>query len=165
MKLSITLILFLIIMIAFSLMSCEKKEQEREVTEKEVPKAVLQVFIQTYPGATVEEYAEEIEDGQKFYEISFEFEGRKIDAIYKPDGTVNAIEEIIATEQLPDVIHQAVSKEFPQFSIQLAEKIEKEGKMFFEVIVLNIEKNKSYEILLSDKGIVIEKDLKIKDKD
>ncbi|MEK0371238.1 MAG: hypothetical protein QQN55_08815, partial [Nitrosopumilus sp.] len=74
MKLSKTLILFLIVTIAFSLMSCEEKEKERKVTEKEVPKAVLQVFKQTYPQATVKEYAEEIEDGQKFYEISFEFE-------------------------------------------------------------------------------------------
>ena len=165
MNLSKTLILFLIVTIASSLMSCEEKEKERKVTEKEVPKAVLQVFNQTYPRATVKEYAEEIEDGQKFYEISFEFEGRRIDAIYKPDGKLNAIEEIIATEQLPDVIHQAISKEFPQFSIQLAEKIEKEGKIFFEVVVLNTEINKSYEILLSDEGIVIEKEMKIKNKD
>ena len=81
--LSIIMIAFILLFIAF----CED-EKEKEVTEKEVPQAVLRAFTTSYPGATVKEYTEEIEEGQKFYEISCEFEGRKIDAIYKPDGKV-----------------------------------------------------------------------------
>ena len=153
------LTLFIMVMIVFSLFSCKEEEQEREVTEKEVPKAVLQVFNQTYPNATVKEYAEEIEKGQKFYEVSFEFEGRKIDAIYTPDGKVDAIEEIITVEQLPEVIHRAISKEFPLFTIKVAEKIEKEGKNLFEVKLSNKENNKIYEVLFSDAGVVIEEEL------
>lgn len=83
MKTLTSLTLFLIILFAFSLISCEEKEQEREVIKMEVPTEVLQAFTDAYPGATVIEYAEETEGGQKFYEVSCEFEGRKIDAIYK----------------------------------------------------------------------------------
>lgn len=149
--------LFLIILVAFSLVSCED-EQERPVTEKEVPQAVLQTFTNTYPGATVKEYAEETEDGQIFYEVSCEFEGRKIDAIYNPDGTVFAIEEVIPADELPDIIHQAIVKEFQQFSIELAEKIEKEGKQFFEVKLLNTQNQKKYELLISETGKLVEKE-------
>ena len=149
--------LFLIILIAFSLVSCED-EEERPVTEKEVPGAVLQAFNNAYPGATIKEYAEEKEDGQTFYEVSCEFEGRKIDAIYNPDGTVFAIEEVIPADELPDVIHQAIAKEFQQFSIQLAEKIEKEGKQFFEVKLLNTKNQKKYELLFAEHGKLVEKE-------
>jgi hypothetical protein len=160
MKLINTFKFFVIVALAFSLVSCEKEEQERSVTAKEVPQAVLLAFNQAYPGATVKEYAEETEDGQKFYEISCEFQGRKIDASYKPDGTVAAIEEVIAVEQLPDVVNQAIAKEFQQFSIILAEKVEKEGKTFFEVKLLDTKDQKKYELQFSDTGKLIEKEVK-----
>ena len=149
--------LFLIILFAFSLISCEG-EEERQVTEKEVPGAVLQAFNNAYPGATVKEYAEEKEDGQTFYEVSCEFEGRKIDAVYNPDGIVFAIEEVIRVEELPDIIHQAIAKEFQQFSIEMAKKIEKEGKLLFEVKLLNTQNQKKYELLFSDDGKLVEKE-------
>jgi len=149
--------LFLIILIAFSLISCEG-EEERQVTEKEVPGAVLEAFNNAYPGATIKEYAEEKEGGQTFYEVSCEFEGRKIDAVYNPDGTVFAIEEVISAEELPEIIHQAIAKEFQQFSINLAEKIEKEGKQFFEVKLLNTKNQKKYELLFAADGKLVEKE-------
>jgi len=158
MKLINTFKLIVIAILAFSLVSCEEEEQEREITAKEVPQAVLQVFNQAYPGAAIKEYAEEKEDGQTLYEISCVFEGRRIDAIYKPDGTVAAIEEVIAAEQLPNNIHQAIAREFQQFSIQLAEKLQKEGKQFFEVKLLNTKDQKKYELLFSDTGKLIEKE-------
>jgi len=157
MKMMNLLKLIFIVLIAFSLLSCED-EQEREVTENEVPQAVLQAFNNAYPGATIKEYAEEKEDGKKFYEISCEFEGRKIDAIYNPDGTVAAIEEVISAEELPEIIMQAIAKEIPQFSIELAEKIAKEGKQQFEVKLLNTKNQKKYELLFSDTGELIEKE-------
>jgi hypothetical protein len=160
MKLINSIKILVIVVLVISLVSCEKEEQEREVTAKEVPQAVLQAFNEAYPGATIKEYGEETGDGQKFYEISCEFEGRKIDASYKPDGTVAAIEEVIAVEQLPDIIHQAIAKEFQQFSIKLAEKTEKEGKTFFEVKLLNTKDQKKYELQFSDTGKLIEKEVK-----
>jgi hypothetical protein len=159
MKLMNTFKIMIVVILGFSIIACEK-EEERTVTAGEVPQNVLKAFNETYPGATIKEYAEETEDGQKFYEISCEFEGRKIDASYKPDGTVAAIEEVIAVEQLPENIHQAIAKEFQQFSIQLAEKIEKEGKQFFEVKLLDTKDQKKYELKFSDTGKLVEKEVK-----
>ena len=149
--------LFFIMLIVFALISCGK-EQERTVTEKEVPQAVLQAFNNAYAGATIKEYAEEKEDGRTIYEVSCEFENRKIDAVYNPDGTVSAIEEVIPPDALPDVIHQAIAKEFQQFSIELAEEIEEEGKQFFEVKLLNTKDQKKYELLFAGDGKLVEKE-------
>jgi hypothetical protein len=151
---------FVIGLLALSLASCGKKDQEKTVTEKEIPGAVMQSFTNAFPGAVIKEYAEEVENGQKFYEISCEFKNRKIDAIYKPDGTVSAIEGVIPAEDLPDVVQQAISKQFPQFSLKLAEKIEKEGKTFFEVKLFSAKEEKKLEVVFSDIGKIAEKAVK-----
>ncbi len=169
--------LFLFVTITFSVISCKEEkeeqgeqeeaaeakqqaqqpaEQEREVTEDEMPAAVLAAYNQAYPGATVRGYSEEIEEGQTFHEVSFEFEGRKFDVVYHPDGKVKVAEIVIAHDQLPAAAHQAISKEFPRSSIQLAEELDKEGKKFYEAQVLNMENNKSYEMVFSESGILIE---------
>jgi len=165
-------------MLAFSLISCKKEmreqgeqaaptaaqqpeqkvlEQEREVTESEMPAAVLQAFRSAYPGATVRGYSEEIEAGQTFHEVSFEFEGKKLDVVYHPDGKVKVAETVIAHEQLPDAARQAIAKKFPQPSIELAERLEKDGKVFFEARVLNDEKR--FEMVFSESGALIESKL------
>ena len=161
----LNVIKFLLILFTFfCLTSCEKKDQEQVVTAKEVPQEVLQAFNQAYPGAAIKEYAEETEFGLKFYEISCEFEGRIFDVIYKPDGTVNAVEEVIPNEALPEIIHKAITKEFNQFSISLVEKIEKEGQIFYEVQLINIQDQKKYELQYSDLGELLEKEVKNKEK-
>jgi hypothetical protein len=93
---------------------------------------------------------------QRSYPTCFFY--RKIDAVYNPDGSVFAIEEVIPAGDLPDIIHQAIAKEFQQFSIELAEKIEKEGQQFFEVKLLNTKNQKKYELLFSDDGKLVEKE-------
>lgn len=169
--------LFLFLVIAFSLISCKEEkeeqgeqeeaaevkqqaqqpaEQEREVTKEEMPQAVLQAFNQAYPGATVRGYSEEIEEGQTFHEVSFIFEDKKFDVVYHPDGKVKVTEMVIAHEQLPEAARQAISKEFPRSSIELAEKLEKDGKIFFEARVLNMENNKRHEMVFSESGTLIE---------
>lgn len=172
--------LFFLIAIAFSLISCKKemreqgeqaaspavqqpeqqvKEQEREVAENEMPAAVLQAFKSAYPGATVRGYSEEIEEGETFHEVSFEFEGKKLDVVYYPDGKVKVAETVIAHDQLPDAARQAIAKEFPQSAIELAERLEKDGKIFFEARVLNKQDEKRFEMVFSESGALIESKL------
>jgi hypothetical protein len=142
------------------------EEQEKTVTENDVPQAVHKAFNSSYPGATINEYSEEIEGGQTTYEISCIFEGRKIDAVYNPDGSVSGIEEVIAVESLPDVVYQAISKEVSDFSIKLAEKIDKDNEILYEVKILNMQDQKTYELQFSDTGKLIGKEVKMsKEKD
>jgi len=150
-------LLIFIVLSAITVVSCEKEEQERDIEASEVPQTVLQAFNQAYAGAVVKGYAEEMENGQKYYEVSCIFEGRKIDALYRPDGTVEAIEEVIPAEQLPAAVKRGIAAESADFSVNLAEKIEKEGKVLYEVKVINTRDQKRYELLFSDMGKLVEK--------
>ena len=151
--------LMIVVLVLLSQISCEKPEQEKTITKNQVPQAVLDAFNRAYDSAIVKEYAEESKNGQKLYEVSCEFEGRKIDAIYNADGTVNAIEEVITVDQLPNTIHQAVAKEFPQFSLKLVEKIVEKGKTNYEVKLFDIKDQKNYELLFTDSGKLINKEV------
>ena len=157
----ISFLLLIILIFALALFSCDKKEQENTVTEKEIPPAVLQAFNNSYPGAIIKEYAEETEDGKVFFEISGEFEGRTIDAVYNPDGSVSAIEEVIPTEALPEVIQQGLTREIQRFTIKLCEKLQQEGKTLYEIRLVNDQDQKEYELQFSEDGTLVAKQVKI----
>ena len=148
---------FFIIGTVLSFSSCEK-EYENEITEKEVPQAVLKAFTENYPGASVREYSEEFEDGKKHYEISFEFQGQKIDILYNDEGEVVELEETISAEDMPGQIQEAISREIPQYSLILIESVKKEGKFFYEAKVLNLKDRKKYELFFSESGKLLEKE-------
>lgn len=40
---------------------------EKELTETQVPAAILKAFTQAYPKAMLREYSEDMDDGQKVY--------------------------------------------------------------------------------------------------
>ena len=161
MKAITSFVLLIVFIVAFALSSCEKGEQEKLVTEKEIPQAVFQAFNNSYPGAIIKEYAKETEEGNEFFEISGEFEGRIINAVYNPDGSVLAIEEVIPTESLPEIVQQGLAREIQQFSIKLVEKVEKEGKTLYEIRLLNDEDQKEYELQFSEDGVLVAKELKM----
>jgi hypothetical protein len=148
----------LVALLLFITSGCSEKERERMVTETEVPQAILQAFVNTYPEAKVKEYAEENEEGQAFYEVSFEFEGRAIDVTYTLDGTVYAIEEVIRKEELPSGISEALVEEFGEVEIALVEKVDKEGQRSYEIKFLAVKTNTKYEVKYDEIGKVIEKE-------
>ena len=161
-----TTYLFIIFcLLSLAILSCtsEMKDQEKKVTEDEVPQAVLKTFNTDFPGAIIKEYAEETENGQSYYEISCVFEGRKIDALYNPDGSVSAIEEVIPAETLPAAVQEAISREVPRYSLKLAEKIDKDGETSYEVKVLNMQDQKTYELKFSGSGKLIDREVKKSD--
>ena len=140
--------------------SCHQEDQERIIKQNEIPQVVLQAFSDSYPGATVKEYAEETEDGQKIFEISCDFEGRAIDASYKGDGALMAVEEVIPAQQLPEIVHQAIFKEIPQFSIERVEKIQEAENTFYEIKLLSAKDQQKYELKFSEDGVLVEKKMK-----
>lgn len=148
--------MFLLVLL-LSFASCTK-EHEKEVTEKEVPQVILKAFTTSYPDATIREYSEEVEDGKTYYEISFEFQGAEIDILYNIEGEVVELEETITAEEMPDQIQEAIADEIPQFSLIRIERVEKEGKLFYEAKVLNTQNNKKYELFFSESGKLMEKE-------
>lgn len=154
---SIFVFMFLLVML-FSFAACQK-EYEREITEKEVPQAILRAFTTSYPDATIREYSEEVAEGKTYYEISFEFQGTEIDILYNIEGEVIELEETIDAEEMPDQIREAIAREIPQFSLIRIERVKEEEKVFYEAKVLNKEDNKNYELFFSESGELLEKEL------
>jgi len=142
------------VLCAFAVMAAE--EQEKQVTESQVPPAVLKAFTESYPDAVVKEYAEEKEDANTFYEISCEFEGRHIDVLYHMDGSVAEIEETISQDALPAAVKAAITKKFKNATVDVAEKKLEDGKTFYEVKLTT--GDDKYEVLYTETGKLVEKE-------
>ena len=154
---SLKLLFFVIAFVAFVLNACFESS-EKALTETQVPSAILKAFNQAYPKAILREYKEEIEDGQKFYEISFRKEGHKIDVLYSQDGVVIEISESISLEELPLAIQNELNKSFSKYEIEESEKISKDTDIFYEVELM-VESDgefQKYEIVFSEDGRVVE---------
>jgi hypothetical protein len=148
----------IILILAFLMWFTPCAAQEATVTEKEVPGAVLTAFRNMFPGAKVQEYGREEEDGRVLYEVSFTFKEKKYDVTYTPEGAVDAIEKMISVEALPAAVREAVKKKLPDCIIQTAEEITKGDKTFYEVkaVCVSGDKEKNHELKFSKDGKPIE---------
>jgi uncharacterized membrane protein YkoI len=142
----------------FSFIACEE-ESEKKITEKEVPQAVLNAFTAQYPDATVNEYSEEIDDGKTYYEISFQSGDQKIDISYDPEGKMVVLEESIPADEMPIQIKKAITAKIPQYSLILFEKVQEKGRVLYEAKVLNTQNNKKYELLFTESGKLLGKEV------
>ena len=111
--------------------------QDKKITKKDVPAAVLKAFATAYSKAKVNNYATEVEKGVTFYELET-VEGKiKRDLLYKADGTLAELEEILTPPMVPDDIAKAIKTEFPKGKVVSGEKTTKDGVSTFEIIVVN----------------------------
>ena len=145
------------IVFCFLHVSCSD-EDEKLIAEKEVPEAVIEAFVKSYPSGVVREYAEETKDGRRVYEVSFEMSGRKIDVMYDANGSTVEVEEEIAAEALPGIVQSSIKAEFPRFSIKKAESLERQGQRYYEARIMDMDDNREYELVFSGEGKLIEKE-------
>ena len=132
---------------------------ERNVTEREVPPAVLQAFKAAYPNAEVRGYAEEAEGGQKLYEISFTHKGKRIDIAYASDGKLLELEETIDLADLPQAAHDEIKNTFKDATIKRVERIVKGERTGYEA-KLDVPENgavKRYELVFDQDGKLLKK--------
>ncbi|QJD30709.1 PepSY domain-containing protein [Methylococcus geothermalis] len=61
---------------------------DKNLTEQQVPKPVLDTFKAVYPNATDIEYEEKVKHGQTVYEIEFKDKGVEREIVYSADGKV-----------------------------------------------------------------------------
>src|SRR2546423_15574910 len=101
MKLTYPFVRAAVIAAAVSLLSFSASAQERKITAKQVPAAVIAAFKASYPNATIRGYAQEKENGKVFYEIESREGTTQRDVLYNSDGTVAELEEAVAFTDLP----------------------------------------------------------------
>jgi hypothetical protein len=128
---------FALIAGAVSLLSISAAAQEKKITAKQVPAAVISAFKSSYPNATIRGYAREKEDGKVFYEIESLEGTMHRDVLYNADGTVAEVEESIAVTDLPAGAQQAIKQKYPRGVIILAEKTTVGDTVGYEVSLRN----------------------------
>ncbi|SRR5216683_1301309 len=123
-----------LIAMAVSLLAVAAVAQEKKITGKDVPAAVISAFKTAYPNATIRGYAREKENGKVFYEIESREGTTTRDVLYNPDGTVAEIEESIAVTDLPAEVQQAMKEKFPKAAITKAERTTAGDKVSYEIV-------------------------------
>jgi hypothetical protein len=85
-------------------------EQERKVTEAEVPKAALEALKRLADTARITEFEEEIEHGHTFYEGSWSGPNGNVDALVTASGDLVEIEETIPADKVPSLVRAETEK-------------------------------------------------------
>jgi uncharacterized membrane protein YkoI len=86
-------------------------EAEREVTLAQVPPAAAAALKKLAKGAKITEFAEEIENGRKFYEGSWKTpSGQNVDVLVTAAGDLVEIEETVSANQAPAAVLAAARK-------------------------------------------------------
>jgi ABC-type glycerol-3-phosphate transport system substrate-binding protein len=109
----------LIVVLAFCIGA---SAQEKKITKKDVPQAVISAFEKAYPKAKVKGYSTETEEGKTYFEVESTVGKMTLDISYLADGTAAEIEEGVAARELPDAVKVAVKTDYPKGKITKAEK-------------------------------------------
>jgi uncharacterized membrane protein YkoI len=149
---------FTLAALAVSMLSISAFAQEKKVTARQVPAAVIAAFKTAYPNATIRGYAREKENGKVYYEIESREGTMTRDVLYNPDGTVAEVEESIAASDLPADAQEAIHKQYPGAVISKAERTTAGDKVSYEVIAKQGKKRISMEF--DSDGKVLKKTVK-----
>jgi hypothetical protein len=129
--------------------------QEKKISKKDVPPAVLAAFEKAYPHAKIRGTSTEVENGKTYFEIESVDGIQARDILYLADGTLTEIEEVVSPGTLPAPVKTAVVKEFARAKIAKAEKTTKGTEVSYEVHVSLGSKTGS--IVVDPSGKVLEK--------
>ena len=110
---------------------------DKKITKKDVPAVVLKAFEDSYPKAKVNAYLIEMEKGEKCYELETIDGSLKRDLLYRADGSVAEVEEILTPKTVPESIAKAILMDMPKAKIIRGEKNTRDTTVFFEVLVFD----------------------------
>lgn len=140
-----------LIAMAVLLVAIAAVAQEKKITGKDVPAAVMSAFKTAYPNATIRGYAREKENGKVFYEIESREGTTTRDVLYNPDGAVAEIEESLAATDLPAEVQQAMKEKYPKAVITKAERTTAGNKVSYEIVARHGKKRVTIEFDSSGK--------------
>ena len=105
------------------------QDQERKVTENEVPKAALDALKKVAGSNKLTAFAEEVEHGHKFYEGSWAGATGNVDAVVTEAGDLVVIEEVVPTDTIPGAVAADAKKQAGQAAIT----VEKKTMVLYEI--------------------------------
>jgi hypothetical protein len=126
---------------------------EEKMSASDLPQAVVSAFKQSYPDATIKTVAKEEEDGTVYYEIESIDGTLGRDILYLADGHVVEIEETVTMDQLPTVVKETLTKQFPSAKVEKAEKIIRDLATTYEFNIENDQED--LEIVMDATGKIL----------
>lgn len=109
--------------------------QERSITRRDVPSAILSAFERRYPNATVKGFSEEKDGERLIYEIESVEGTASRDVTYTSDGALVSVEETLPLSEFPESVRASLNKKFPNAKISKSEQVMKGSSMQYEVLL------------------------------
>ncbi len=127
--------------------------QDKKISKKNVPQAVLNSFHKTYPKAVIKGMSTETEKGKTYFEIESVDGNVNRDLLYTATGKVAEIEETIPSSELPKMSMKLIEKKFPSAKIEKAERNISGSKVTYELAITA--KNGKFVVVLNKEGKLI----------
>ena len=103
--------------------------EAQDIPQSEVPSVVLNAFQQKFANAANVEW----ETKGELFKAEFKVGSRGHDAWIDKSGKITKHKEDFPKKELPQAIQQQISTEFKSYKLDDADKIEMDGKTFYEV--------------------------------
>jgi uncharacterized membrane protein YkoI len=97
-----------------------------------VPEVVRSAFGSKFPAAANVKWGKE---NANEYEAEFKQNNSDVSANFKTDGAWIETETVLDGSELPAAVNKAIKTKYPNATITKAEKLEKPGKVLYEVII------------------------------
>ena len=125
-----------------------------------IPKAVMDALKAKFPGAKIDTWTKETENGKVIYDMEFKKDGRKAEADIAEDGTIQNFEEEFDAKDLPKAVTEAVEKKYPESKLKEVMEIteikdKKEVHGGFEIVLETADK-KEVEVTVAKDGKILE---------
>ena len=141
------------LLIVLALFPALALSQEKKISKKQVPSAVLTAFHNAYPNAKVKQYNKEMDEGKLYYEVESKEGKSSRDVLYTPEGTVAEVEEQVSNDNLPAPVKDAVSKNYSGMKISRIEKTTKGSNVTYEILFKG--KKQKKEVVFSPEGNIV----------
>ena len=140
------------IMIVFFAVTLATTAHAQKISEDKVPAAAVSAFKAKFPHA--EKVKWQMEES-KDYEANFDLNKSEMSVVFDATGNWMETETEITTATLPQAVSAAVAKQFGDYKIKEASKVEKKDSDCFEV---ELSKGKEViEVALTPTGEVLSK--------
>jgi hypothetical protein len=140
----------------FAVSAQEKETDEKKITRKEVPAAVLAAFDKAYPKAKVVGYSQEMEEGKVAYEVESREGNMTRDVLYYADGSVIVVEETMSPADLPEPVQAAIQNISPAGKIEIAEILKRGSTVQYEVLMKD--GTKEFELIFDPSGKLVKRE-------
>jgi uncharacterized membrane protein YkoI len=152
--------LIVIVTLAWLGLTAPIRADEEKIDLDKLPKEVTAAVKKKFPDAKLVGAEKEVEKDKTTYEVSLKNKDQKIDVILTPEGKIIAIEAEITAKDLPKEVSAALDKKYPKAKIKVIEKITKDEKTSYEIL-LDTDK-KTVEVVFDPKGKMLQEEVREK---